>query len=466
VTDDPRLARGARTIAGLYDLQLRPELVDEMTYVSPTSGERVGLSFIEPRSREDLIRRRKMFSRWAEYGCGMLGRTPDYLNTILMGCAGNRAYFDQAGSEFGDRIVAYYEMVRERDLVMTHAFVTPQRDRGVDQGFGPKGEVPLDTSVNIVDTNANGIVLRGARILATLAPYSDELLILPSPSRSYLGDFSPAALAVAVPVAWPGLRFICRESFDLGRSSFDHPLASRFEEQDAVVVFDEVELPWERVFIYGNARLCSGLFKDTTAYAHGIHQFLAKNLAKAEFVLGVSTLIAQTIKTDQHLHVQTMLGEMVDAVETIRAYIRTAEVDAEPDATGICVPRVETLWTARSYFPKMYPRMVELLQLIGSSGLMAIPDQATIDSEIADDVELYYQSATLGGRERVRLFRVAWEVACSAFGGRQVLYERFFAGDPYRNLSSRYLNHDKTRAIAMVQGLLEREGVAVGSGGE
>jgi 4-hydroxyphenylacetate 3-monooxygenase len=383
----------------------------------------------------------------------MLGRAPDFLNALVMGLAANRDYFARGGAEYGERIVAYYEYCRERDLCLTHTFVTPQRDRSE----GLQADDKNDISLRIVDENAEGMVVRGARILATLAPYSDELLVLPAPSKSYAGEFSPQALALAVPVATPGLKFICRESFDIGRSAYDHPLGSRFEEMDAIAIFEDVLVPWERVFIRGDAVLCGNLFRHTNAFNHAIHQFMIKNMAKAELVLGVSTLICQTIKTDQHLHVQAMLGEMVDVVEAIRAFVRAAEADAEPDRNGVYVPLTETLLSARNYFPKIYPRMVEMLQLLGSSGLMAIPSEANLESEIADDVETYFQSATLGGKERVRLFRLAWDIACSSFGQRQVLYERYFGGDPMRNLSGRYLNYDKSRAVGLVQDLLERE---------
>ena len=449
VTDDPRLGRGARAIAALYDLQVDPASRDEMTYCSPTSGERVGLSFIEPRSPEDLVRRRKMFQRWAERGVGMIGRSPDYLNALLMGCAANREYFAQGGPEYGERIVGYYEHCRENDLCLTHAFVTPQRDRDPN---APAEEDPI--SLRIVDEGPEGAIVSGAQILATLGPFADELLILPSPSRSFTESYSPQAIAFVVPVASPGLKLICRESFDIGRSAYDHPLGSRFEEMDAICVFDRVLVPWERMFIKGNVTLCGGLFRQTTAYTHAIHQFLMKNLVKAELILGVGALIGHTIRVDRQARIQAMLGEVVHAVETIKAFARAAEADARPDAGGIWIPNPDTLWTARCYFPRVYPRLVEILQLVGSSGLMAIPSEATFDSEVAGDVEKFLQSATLGGKERIRLFRLAWDIACSSFGTRQVLYERFFAGDLYRNDIGRYLNYDKSRAIALVKNLL------------
>ena len=210
------------------------------------------------------------------------------------------------------------------------------------------------------------------------------------------------------------------------------------------------------VFIHGDAALAGGLFRQTTAYVHAIHQFTTRYLAKAELVLGVATMLARTLKSDQHFHVQGMLGEVAGAVETIRAFIRAAEADAAPDVNGFYVPRPVTMLAARDYFPHVYPRLVEILQLIGSSGLMAIPSEATFASDVAEDAETYLQSATLGGKERVRLFRLAWDIACSSFGGRQVLYERFFTGDPFRNPATRFLGYDTTQAVALAQELLRR----------
>lgn len=452
VTAHPRLGRGAHAIAALFDLQCRPELRDEMTYLD-TTGEPVSLSFIEPRSIDDLVRRRKMFKRWADYSGGMLGRSPDFLRAVVTGLAINRAYLDRGGDGAGDRLYAYYERCRERDDCFTHALLAIPRDRGAAYVAG-RDENEL--SLHIVDESAEGVVVRGARFLATGAPFADELLVMPAPATVYAGDRSPNALAMGVPIAMPGLKFICRESFDAGRSTFDHPLGARFEEMDAVAIFDDVLVPWERVFIHGDAGLAGGLFRQTTAYMHAIHQFMTKHLAKAELVLGVASLLAETVRTAQHPHIQAMLGEIAGAVETIYAFIRAAEADAEPDANGIYVPRPATLLAARDYFPVVYPRLVEILQLVGSSGLMTIPSEATFESVVGDEAEAYFQSATLGGKERVRLFRLAWDIACSSFGGRQVLYERFFTGDPFRNPATRYLGYDKRPAVELAEDLLRR----------
>jgi 4-hydroxyphenylacetate 3-monooxygenase len=453
VVEHPILGRAARTLAELYDMQHDPELQSKLTYASPATGDPVSLAFLQPRSIDDLIRRRVMFKHWADFSGGMLGRTPDYLNAILAGCASSLPYFAKNGAEYAERILQYYAHCRERDLCATHTFVDPQINRARSQSEQADPTVPL----HIAGESKDGLIVRGARMLATLAPYADELLVFPSPSRTQQSDAPRFAFAFAVPVATHGLKFICRESLDPGGSSADYPLTSRYEEMDAVAVFHEVVVPWERVFLKGDIVLCNRLFRDTPAFLHGIHQFTVKNLAKAEFVLGVAALMAEAIGRTELPTYQQLLGEIVDAVETERAFLRAAEADAITDERGYVHPNPDILSSSRNYFPKVYPRLIEILQLIGSSGLMATPSERDLNaSAIGGDIDRYYQSATLMGKERVRLFRLAWDLACSGFAGRQVLYERFFAGDPFLLMASRFLSYDRSAAVARVKALLGR----------
>ena len=453
VTRHPILGRPARTLAELYDLQWAPPYRERLTYPSPTTGQPVSLAFVQPRSVDDLVRRRIMFKTWADHTAGMLGRSPDYLNAILAGLASAHAYFDKNGPEYGERIVAYYGHCREHDLCATHTFVDPQSNRARTQTDQADPDVPL----HIVGETREGLVVSGARMLATLAPYADELMVFPSPSRTHPTDASRYAFAFALAMSAPGLSFICRESFDTGGSLTDYPLTARFDEMDAVAVFDEVVVPWDRVFLKGDIALCNGLFRFTNAFTHGIHQFTTKNLAKAELVLGVASLVAEAIGRTELPTYQQLLGEIVDAVETLRAYLRAAEADAIVDQYGDVVPNPDIISTARNFFPRVYPRLIEILQLIGSSGLMATPTERDLAApEIAGDIERYYQSATLMGHDRVRLFRLAWDLACSSFAGRQVLYERFFAGDRNVLMAGRFTSYDRTAAVERVKALLAR----------
>jgi 4-hydroxyphenylacetate 3-monooxygenase len=164
VTTYPGLRNGVHTLARLYDMQHDPALRDDMTYVSPTSGERVGLSFITPRTSQDLQRRHTMMRHWAQVSCGMMGRTPDFLNVSLMAMAAAGDYFAQNRPEFKQNMQRYYEYVRENDLVLTHTLVNLQRNRKPLSG---SLDDATDIALSVVKETDAGIVVNGVRVLAT-----------------------------------------------------------------------------------------------------------------------------------------------------------------------------------------------------------------------------------------------------------------------------------------------------------
>src|SRR5262245_61659156 len=171
VTAHPRLARTARTIAALYDLQHDPELREQMTFRSPFSGDDVALSYLIPETVDDLLRRRRALEVVAEFSNGMLGRSPDYVNIQVSASAACHAVYGRREKRFGDNLRAYHEYIREHDLALTHAFGHPQVNRGAAVSGQPDPYVP----VGVVDTTSDGVIVRGAKLLATLAPFSDEL---------------------------------------------------------------------------------------------------------------------------------------------------------------------------------------------------------------------------------------------------------------------------------------------------
>jgi 4-hydroxyphenylacetate 3-monooxygenase len=255
------------------------------------------------------------------------------------------------------------------------------------------------------------------------------------------------------------MKFMCRESLDLGRSNFDHPLGARFEEMDALVFFDNVLVPWERVFLLGDVEMCNAYAAATHSTAHTGQQVVNRTVVKTEFILGLTSLMAETLGSTQVPHVQERIGEIVVYLETLKACVRAAEADAKLNQWGVMCPAQGPLVAGRNlYASTIYARLAEIVQLLGSSSLMALPTEADFDTPIAPELERYLATDTAGAKNRVRLFHLAWDVACSAFGGRQVLYERFFGGDPVRNTMLLYQSYDKTHAMNRVQKFLEREG--------
>jgi 4-hydroxyphenylacetate 3-monooxygenase len=452
VTTHPATRHAARSLAHLYDMQHDPGLRETMTYISPTSGERVGMSFLVPKTTDDLRRRSAMMRVWERYTGGMMGRTPDYMNSSFMALSVASSYFATNRPQFAQNVRRYYEYIREHDLCLTHTLINPQANRSV--GANEQADPYLAAGV-VKETDA-GLILRGCRMLATLAPFSEEIAVFPSTVLKEQSNVSRYAYAFSIPSNTPGLKFICREPFDIGRSRYDHPLGSRFEELDAIVIFDDVLVPWERVFLYGDNELCNNVYGKTGAVVHMMHQVAAKSVAKTELLLGIACSLVDSIQVGQFQHVQEKIAEIIVNLETMKALLRASEVDGTPNEYGLMTPARAPLDAVRVLYPRLYPRMVEIIQLLGASGLMAIPTRDDLDSPQRDAIDRYMQSAKHNAEDRIRLFRLAWDVTSSSFGARQVLYERFFFGDPVRVAGGLYMSYDKQPAMNYVNTLLDQ----------
>lgn len=452
VTAHPAFAAPIAQIAGLYDMQHDPALAPILT--RPGQAGPVGISFVSPRSYEDLVARRNAFRLWSEATLGLMGRSPDFLNTTLMAFAEEPGVFEELGPRYARNVQDYFEYVRDNDLFLTHALITPQTDRS--RSTGDQKDPFLH--MGVVEESADGLVVRGARMLATLAPMADEILIYSLPGLRR-GDEKHAA-AFAVEINTPGLRLIAREPYDDGNSnSYDHPLASHFEEPDCLVVFDDVLVPWDRVFMHGNVELANAMYARTNLRQHTGHQTGVRGLVKMQFATGVAMALCQAVKTDGFLHVQKALGEAIAAVETCRALLVAAEAEFETGSNGSVRPRFEALQTLRMHLSSAYPKVIETLQTLGAGGLMMMPSAEDFSSEIGADIEKYFVGAEgLPAVDRVRLYKIAWDLCGDAFGQRAVQYERYYAGDPVRLYAANYLTYDKAECQQLVNRALDLAG--------
>jgi 4-hydroxyphenylacetate 3-monooxygenase oxygenase component len=446
--EHPLLATAAESIARVFDLQ--HEHADEMLAPSPDDGSLVNVTHLIPRSKEDLERRRRAFELVAAATAGMMGRTPDYLNVTFACFAGRADVWARRGNEEGARnIVAYQRLMRDRDLSTTHTIINPQVDRSKPEAEQAAGQVALHK----VGETSEGIVVRGARMLATLAPFADELTVYPgSDIRPQDGNY---ALAFAIPMSTPGLKFVCRDSFAKGRSRFDYPLSSRFDEMDAVAIFDDVVVPWERVFLCGDTVGYSEVISDTGWRGHIMHQAFSRAYVKLLFAFGLGHLIATTTGVGRFDHIQEKLGQIWNMTELTRAAIVAAEAGSHLDEGGVWYPDDRPFLALRGEMPKWMPRANELLQLIGGGGFMCTPSEADLRGPIADEIAMYFQAAGADAERRIRLFRLAWDYVGSDLGGRGELYERFYLSDSFRMTALAYKLADKERAVELVEQFLQ-----------
>lgn len=446
VTAEPGFRAMARTVAQYYDFQHDPAVHDLVTYETP-DGDRAHVSFIEPRSKDDLRRRAAAFAAWADVTGGMMGRSPDYMNAAVMALGAAQWHWGERDSAFGRRAYELYLKCRRNDLVLTHTFVPPMVDR-----FRSLAEQDPYVNAGVAEERADGIVVRGARIVGTLAPFCDENLSFLLP---IVGEGEEVyALGMQTPVNLPGLRWVCRDTYDAERTHFDYPLSGRLEEMDTTAIFDDVFVPWEMVFDYKDADTHNRAAPAMRFYQSLGHHVLVKNVSKTRFLLGIAHLMAESSQISKFINVQERLGDIVTCLHTMESLAIAAVEGAEQDPrTGLYYVHEPAIHAALRLFPEWYVRIVGHIKQLGGGGFIAAPDEATLEA-LGRGMERYFAGAQTDAQDRVALFRLAWDVVASSWGGRQELYERFFFGDTQRQTAAVYTMFNLDEAVATVARLL------------
>ncbi|USB32120.1 4-hydroxyphenylacetate 3-hydroxylase N-terminal domain-containing protein [Paenibacillus sp. YPG26] len=448
ISQHPAFRGLIKSQASLYDMQFEERYRDRMTYISPDTGDRVGLSYLPPSSKGDLQRRRNMMSLWADQHHGFLGRAPDYMNTALMAFAGAAGMLAETNPQFADNLRNYYVYCRENDITLSHGFIQSKismlsavLDNGNESSAARVHEITQD-----------GYIVSGAFLLNTQGATSEELLIYPQPSMSN-DEVNPYAFFFAVPSNLEGIKFVCRENTVNGSSKYNYPLSSRYEEMDTLVILDHVLVPHDRMFLYGDEELSASFFARSHFHTHVSHQILCRYIAKTEFLVGVLEYMAECLDRSGDKFFIDRVSEILITLETLKALVIASEAQSSLDEWGRMLPDPRPLYAANAWYPKVYPQIIETIQLLGSSDLIMIPSEQDFSSPISPYLNKYLQGSDTDAYSKVQLFRLAWELSVSAFGGRQTQYERFFFGSPNTLTERIYSNlGDRDRYMNIVKG--------------
>src|SRR6266851_239269 len=339
VTAHRAFREAARSIARLYDIAAEPDMRERMTFISPKTGEPVLRAYQIPASHADLRARRLFSETWAEATFGLMGRTPDHVAGFFCGYAATPSVFAAAGMHFADNVVAFYEHLRDNHLYASYAIVPPQIDRSKP---AHKQSDPT-LYAGVVKERDDGIVISGAQQVATGGVLSDWIHL------SCIHPLQPGdenyANCVAVPVNSPGVKLIPRRPFALhADNSFDYPLSSRFDESDSYVVFDNVFVPWEHVFIYRNIEISRDQWWKTTAHTLGNHQAQVRYVTKLRFLAGLAHRMNEMTGNAAAPPVQVMMGELAALVSIFEGMLMAQEVVATIK-DGVLWPSVTTLYS-------------------------------------------------------------------------------------------------------------------------
>ena len=450
IPDHPAFAGVAGTVASLYDFALDPD--NGMVFDCPETGASANKVYLIPRSREDLLERHAAIQRWARLTHGFLGRSPDHVGGFLAGFAGAAPIFDRNGHAFSRNVQRFYRKVLAEDLFVSYAIVPPQVSRATTaHGWEDDGLV----QAGVVAERDDGIVVRGAQMLGTSAALSDYLYV------SCIKPLSPEdavhANSFVVPLSAPGLKLYCRRPFALGiPSAFDYPMSARFDESDALVVFDDVFVPWEDVFAYRDVEGLKTHFFETSAHILGNNQAQIRFVEKLRFLLGISRKIAKVNQIDKIPAVQEKLGELAALATTVEALLIASETNPTMDQFGVVRPDPRFLYAAIAQQSETYPRVIQIMRELVGGGVLQLPSsyRELLADETRKDMERYVRSPDTPARERIQLFKLAWDVIGSEFAGRHQQYEMFYAGAPFIAKGWSYRNYDYDQVAQDVDAFL------------
>ena len=410
VTTHPELGIGARHCAIDYALADDPDHRELARVVE--DGRTLNRFYKIPRNADDLLRRRELIAGTTYAGRGIIQLIREIGTDFLFAHAiVSHAMQEKVKTPYYERLQAYHRSVAENDLAMAVA----QTDVKGDRSLGPAEQEHPDYYLRIVDRQTDGIVVRGAKAHTTSSIYANEIIAIPTRTLGE-GD-ADYAVAIAIPANSPGLRFIVSPLSGGGRSPFHYPISSRHKIFDTLTIFDDVFVPWERVFLSGETPYAGALALGFVEF----HRFTAISykLPLMDLMIGAALLMAEANGIDKAGHVREKLSRLISYRETVRSLTVAAAHECKLKGPRVAVPDTTTTNIAKQYFAENYHAMVQKVQDIAGGLLVTGPaEEDLVNPETKADVEKY-----LGGRKgfgavnRLRLFNLIHDLMASDFGG-------------------------------------------------
>jgi 4-hydroxyphenylacetate 3-monooxygenase len=420
VGEHPAFRSAARTIAAIYDFKRADDQAAELSFCE--DNERFSAFYLQARTREDLAYRSHAHSLLAATHAGLMGRSIDYVSSFVTGMSTRAELF----GAFAPNIRAYYEHLRRTDAFLAHAVVPPQTSR--DPAFYDRPNVAMPSCRVVAETDA-GVIVRGMKMLATGAILAHEI---------WVGNIIPLApehiaeaITFAVPCNTPGLSMWSRRSYadDVARDA-DAPLSARYDETDCVLIFDDVFVPWERVFVHNDPKLARAIYIDTPAHVYGNHQSNVRVQAKLRLMTGLAHRLAQAGNLMDVAVVRENLGRMAGHEAALGGIIQGQIHAAEDWPNGYLGYNRRMMYGAMTWCAEFYARFVAELRTLLGGAAFNLPASISVleDPQLAAVFHNYWTTPQLTAVERFDLTRSVWDLVGTEFAGRQVQYEQFYAG--------------------------------------
>jgi 4-hydroxyphenylacetate 3-monooxygenase len=450
VTVHPAYRNAVASIGRLFDYHSTPENAAVMTYRVPETGERANRIWQLPTSYAELVERRKGLEAWTELHAGFVGRAPDHVASCISGMYMGLDIFEAYDPARARALADYYRYARDNDLYLTYVIINPQADRS-KSASGQKSEY---LTAGIVDRDSEGITVRGAKMLATAGIMANEVFV------TCIQPLQPGderyALSFAIPMNAKGLKVLSRKSYERDAPSvFDNPLASRFDENDAILYFDDVKVPWDRVFIVDSIEMCQKQFHATPAHVYQNYQAMIRLNVKLRFLLGIARRIAEINGILAFPQVREMLGQLAAESAMVDSLVVAMEAKGRPQGRFF-VPDRHTLYSAQVLTQQLYPKFITSLRELAGGGMIMLPSSFRDFAvpELADLIEKTQQSPAAAAADKVKFYKLAWDAVGSEFASRHTQYEMFYAGATFVTKGHSFRTYDWTRATSLLDRML------------
>jgi 4-hydroxyphenylacetate 3-monooxygenase len=450
VTEHSAFRNAVKSAALLYDYQARPQNIELMTYLPGGSNRRINRAWQMPRNYDEMIKRRRAMQAWASLSYGFMGRSPDHLASALVGQRMGIEVFERHGPKRAQALRDYFEEASRNDYFLTYVIINPQAERAKDWG-----EQKEEMVARIVDEDSGGVTIRGAKMLGTSSIMANEVFV------ANLQPLKPGeedlAFSCALPMNAKGLRVLSRKSYEAAAVSiFDNPISSRFDENDALIYFEDVKVPWERIFVHRDTDMCRAQFHDTAGHTYQNYQSQIRLSVKIKFMTGLAHRITEAIGTTNIPSVREQLGHLAAHSSMVDAMM--AGMEAEGSMRGEWyVPNKHFMYSAQVLTQDLYPRIVNTLRELSGGALIMLPSSIHDfkDPQLKRIIDVTQRAAKMGPEEKVKFLKAAWDAVGSEFGSRHTQYEMFYAGARFVTTGHSYRTFDWDGATGLVDSLME-----------
>jgi 4-hydroxyphenylacetate 3-monooxygenase len=450
VTIHKAFRNSVRSAAALYDFQSEPDKIDIMTFSSPDTGRHVNRCWQLPASYAELVERRRALEAWAELHFGFMGRSPDHVASCISGMYMGVELFEAYDRKRAAALRDYYRFARDNDVFLTYVIINPQADRSKPA----HEQADPHLAASVVDEDTWGLTIRGAKMLATSSIMANEVFV--TCIQPLVPGDEKQAVSFVVPMNAEGLRVLSRKSYEESAvSGFDNPLSSRYDENDAVLYFDDVRVPWERVFVNQNIDMTLKQFHGTPAHVYQNYQCQIRLLVKMRFLAGLAHRIAEANGIIAFPQVRESLGQIAAEVGLVDGLLHGMEAKGSR-AGPYFVPDRHLLYSAQALTQQLYPKVITAIRDLAGGGLIMLPSSVADfdDPALAGLIHKTQSSPAFTPEERVKFFKLAWDAVGSEFASRHVQYEMFYAGASFVTRGHSYRTFDWAKCRGMVDGLM------------